>query len=200
MTSFRILYPELFGTRCDRVTPNARFWKLWEVIRHQHQHPNSADYRASTLVGIDPGETTGIAIRDPKTSLTSIAGTPTVAVTIEQLDSHDIETAAEALCQRLEQLQSHGAHVRIVMEDYRVYQWKASDHVWSPLHTAQFIGAIRRVAYTLGIPVHLQMAIVAKQFVTDLKLKDWDLYSPGLHHGRDAERHLLHYLLFGTQS
>jgi len=84
----------------------------------------------------------------------------------------------------------------IIMEDYRIYSWKSDEHKWAGLHTPQLIGAIRYMCWNEGRELHLQMAQQGKAFVTDDRLKEWDLYRKGERHARDAMRHACHYLLF----
>lgn len=85
----------------------------------------------------------------------------------------------------------------LVYEDYRVYSWKANDHSWKELFTPKLIGMIQLMAYQNGIPTVAQMANIAKQFVTDDKLKAWGAYNLGGRHARDALRHGFYWLLFG---
>jgi hypothetical protein len=153
--------------------------------------PGWKDHREKCLMGLDPGETTGYALWKPDDSY----------IELRQLQTNDVLRGATRLDQEIgSNFIAYGAddNLHIVMEDYKVYQWKVQDHAWDPLHTAQLIGATRYNAYRSGISCHMQMAVVAKRFVTDAKLEQWGLYSPGLNHARDAQRHLLHYFLFGT--
>lgn len=98
----------------------------------------------------------------------------------------------------------------LVVEDYRVYSWRASQHTWSPLHTAKLIGAIEalywlsRREYSSDNPAHhmpivFQMAVEAKDFCTDEKLTEWGFYQRGQRHARDAIRHGCRYLLFDKE-
>ena len=86
----------------------------------------------------------------------------------------------------------------VVVESYRVYKWRTQQHAWSDLLTARLIGGIQTlVAEQFGdVPCIMQSAQNAKQFVTDDKLKEWDLYVKGKKHARDAIRHGAYYLLF----
>jgi len=43
----------------------------------------------------------------------------------------------------------------------------------------------------------MQKAAVGKSYWSDAKLKESKLYNESFHHGRDAARHLLHWLTFG---
>lgn len=87
----------------------------------------------------------------------------------------------------------------IVIEDYRVYKWRAKHHAGSDMLTTRVIGCIE----TLAIMCHIQHIIkqpahVAKGFCSDQKLKSWNFYHKGEKHARDAIRHGCFYLLFGA--
>ena len=87
----------------------------------------------------------------------------------------------------------------IVIEDYRVYKWRAKHHAGSDMLTTRVIGCIE----TLAIMYHIQHIIkqpahVAKGFCSDQKLKAWNFYHKGEKHARDAIRHGCFYLLFGA--
>ena len=61
------------------------------------------------------------------------------------------------------------------------------------LIAAEYIGIVK--AYTAAALV-MQNASTGKQFWTDDKLREYDLYVPGLKHARDACRHYLYYRTF----
>lgn len=87
---------------------------------------------------------------------------------------------------------------RIVCEDYKVYSWKAASHSWNELYTPKLIGTIQTLGHLLNLPLKFQMAQLAKGFVTDNKLREWNMYgaTKGMKHARDSLRHGLYYLLF----
>ena len=85
----------------------------------------------------------------------------------------------------------------MVCENYRVYGWLVQQHSWAELHTPKLIGAIACLAYISNTPIHYQMASEGKGWVTDTKLKEWNMYNAGQKHARDAIRHACYYLLFG---
>lgn len=84
----------------------------------------------------------------------------------------------------------------IVCESYHIYPHKLQEHTNSDVPTLQLIGAIRIIAADRGLPVVFQTAAQGKAFVTDLKLRAWNLYQKGQPHANDATRHLLRYLIF----
>lgn len=141
-----------------------------------------------TIVGIDPGETTGFGYTNPWES------NPNPHLYLKQLQTKTVE-------QGYEMLVKHWPNTRIptiaVCEDYKVYGWKADDHKWAGLHTPQFIGAIKIFCLLRGIPLFFQMAQEAKAWSTDEKLKSWGVYETSMRHARDAERHILNFQFFG---
>lgn len=86
----------------------------------------------------------------------------------------------------------------VVCEDYRIYSWKVKDHAFDSLFTPKLIGMIQQECFRREIPIHLQMAVEAKSFVTDDKLKAWGMFPEGrkLRHSADAMRHAIRYLMF----
>ena len=77
----------------------------------------------------------------------------------------------------------------VVMEEYRIYNWKAKDHANSTVFTLRLIGALEYVLGMRGIGVIFQGAGQAKGFCTDEKLEDWGFWQIGERHARDAIRH-----------
>ena len=86
----------------------------------------------------------------------------------------------------------------VVMEDYKVYSWKAQDHSWQSLFTPRLIGAIECYLDDVDITLVKQMAQQAKGFCTDEKLQAWGFWQKGERHSRDAIRHVCYYLLFNV--
>lgn len=139
------------------------------------------------MLAFDPGHTTGICnvVADPD---------QTPVFQLSQVDTKDIET----LWNRITQLFTHYSPNLVVIEDYRVYEWKSKDHSWSQVHTIKVVGAIQMAAFSRNLPVVMRMAAEAKGFVTDDKLKAWELYRKGERHARDACRHAVYELIFGA--
>ncbi len=147
--------------------------KQWE---QQEIEPFSGN-----LLSIDPGKTTGYALF--KNTALYKSG---------QLDTPDIPSAAEHLSSFLDVYTFN----QMVVEDYRIYSWKAKDHTWSDLLTPRVIGCVETICALHNIPLVKQSPQNAKQFVTDDRLKEWQLYVKGKVHARDAIRHGCYYLLF----
>lgn len=135
------------------------------------------------VLSFDPGETTGWALLD-KGELVECGQTLMDQFSFSQCD--DLDTL----------IVDSGADV-VVYESYRVYGWKADDHKWSEVHTAQVIGAIRQICVMNRIPYVKQTAQHAKNFCTDDKLKLWKLWQKGQRHARDAIRHASYFYIFG---
>lgn len=136
-----------------------------------------------SILALDPGETTGYCFMSVNVSTAYYAG---------QIDTPNIPQSVLKISEFLTERQVDV----IVCEDYRVYSWKSDQHKWANLHTPQLIGCIKTLACIGDIPIHMQMAIEAKEFCTDDKLKAWGMYQEGQRHARDAIRHATSYLLF----
>lgn len=174
-----------------KLTLDRRFAALVETVHRQHPprepYVNVINMPIMTL---DPGETTGVAEFD---------GDQTIYV--YQKVTKEIGPSYDWLRENLNYsplLDTAPQHLRY--EDYRVYEWKAADHAWSPVHTIRWIGAIQVAAYDSKIPSSCIMAQAAKGWWTDEKLNMFGLNPKGLKHGRDALRHLLYFLLFPTKA
>lgn len=135
------------------------------------------------VIGIDPGETTGVCVFLGAT-----------LIQWDQLKTKEVPTGAATLCNFIT-CQKPDV---VVMEMYRVYSWKAEDHSWHNLHTPRLIGAVEYICHILDIPLIQQTAQQAKGFCTDEKLAAWNLYQPGQKHARDSIRHAVYYLLFNV--
>lgn len=143
------------------------------------------------VVALDPGETTGFAV---------FRGVELIE--FGQLipgykDPSESAKLIDALIKRAK------ADL-VVYESYRVYSFKTDSHAWNEMYTSQVIGTIRFMCNTgvpemKVIPTFPQTAQVAKQFVTDEKLKAWNMYARGQKHARDAIRHGCWFILFGEE-
>ena len=136
------------------------------------------------VVGIDPGETTGVAIFLDSTF-----------VSCEQLKTKEMPLAAATM----EQYLRYNKPDVIVMEAYRIYNWKTRSHANSDVHTLRLIGAIQYIAFLMEVPVVFQGAGEGKGFCTNEKLEEWGFYSAAKRHAMDALRHICHYLLFNKE-
>lgn len=156
------------------------FEKLWEGSKRRIE---------GTIIGVDPGHTTGLS-----------------RLTVEGGDDVILEASQEATPSPgeggsivAEWITREGPNTVdfLVVESYRVYGYKSDQHKWSSLHTSRLIGAIEFLAYDLGIPLIFQSASQAKGFVKNYKLQDWGLWVPGKVHAQDAIRHAVYFSLFG---
>lgn len=169
-------------TKVITLTLPDSFFKLVEAVHKQHAI--TVNPLEQNILSLDPGETTGWAtLQDGHKIQVSQQPTKSVVQGFKWLEE-------QLLCQPTD-------HIRC--EDYRVYEWKAADHSWSPVHTIRWIGAIEVLAYLERVPLTFCMAQHAKAWWTDEKLKHFGLWPTGLRHGRDALRHLLYYILFPTK-
>jgi hypothetical protein len=158
-----------------------RFWALASALTKHSRETLQAHHRLE-LLALDPGETTGCAIWYPSTE----------EIYLFQLDTRQIGPGHDHILFILKTLAP--AHVRY--EDYRVYGHMTDQHAFAHLHTARFIGAIEVALHIAELTEHSSscLAVHAKAFWTDEKLKMCNLYDPGMNHARDAQRHLLRYM------
>ncbi len=171
--------------RLETVKANQLFWSMLQSA-HNQGRGSPLLLKEYVLIGIDPGETTGFAYRLPWED--------GFVVHLQQLVTKDIPSGIDALAEAWP-ISKWPCHV--VLEDYRVYGYKADQHKWAGLHTPKLIGAMELWLYQNGHLHHEQMAIEGKQFCTDENLKLWSLYEAGLKHARDASRHLIQQAFFG---
>lgn len=170
------------------------FWDLVDSVHKQHNITDRS-VLSDSILALDPGETTGVAEFD---------GQQTIRV--YQKVTRDISSSFDWLTYLIDPEWNYQESVadpifkRLRYEDYRVYEWKTSDHAWSPVHTVQWIGAIKVAAHLTRVQASCIMAQAAKGWWTDAKLDHFGLNPKGLRHGRDALRHLLYYLLFPTKA
>jgi hypothetical protein len=146
----------------------------------------------SRLLCIDPGETTGWAFFQD-----GILGQWGQIETVTMNKQPKWDT--------LEELFMETEPTHIVCEDYRVYAHKLERHSNSQVVTLRLIGGIDLMCYEnrpqedeitwRPLPLCYQMATQAKGFVTDDRLKGWDMWQSSMKHARDAIRHGLYYLI-----
>lgn len=170
--------------RTDIVRPNDVFWKLLSAASKRPVEELKESLKGRKILALDPGETTGVAILDNTTD--------DLKISLSQVETKDVGQAFLKLQSLVRNVQPD--HIRA--EEYRVYGWMADQHSWALLHTPQLIGAIKVLSVLQDIPLSFKLAQQAKAFWNDDNLKSCGLYSPGLKHARDAERHLLFYLTF----
>ena len=158
------------------------FSELATQLREQKGLPEI--HAAHSTLCFDPGHTTGWAAFNHFHLKDS-----------GEIDTNDITKATH----EVELLISEFRPDMIVIEDYRVYKWRAKHHAGSDMLTTRVIGCIETLATMSQYPhIVKQPAHIAKGFCTDKKLKEWEMYIKGQKHARDAIRHGCYYLLFGA--
>ena len=145
------------------------------VLRHRGYIPELC------MLCLDPGETTGAAVFQQGKIIWR-----------DQLITKDVPQGIRSIQEKMVTFNPH----LIVYEDYRVYGWKVKQHSWAALHTPKLIGGIDALAFLSLTPTIKRMAVAAKTFCTDDKLKEWGFYSPANRHSNDAVRHGCYTLLF----
>jgi len=158
------------------------FHFLVTQVRNQRQLPEIKPDQITLC--FDPGHTTGWAVFKAH-KLTAW----------DEIDTDDIAKATH----EIELLISEHDPETIVIEDYRVYKWRAKHHAGSDMLTTRVIGCIETLAIMCHIPhIVKQPAHIAKGFCKDVKLREWGYYHKGSKHARDAIRHGCYFLLFGA--
>lgn len=155
---------------------NVSFTELLERLRGTHTIPQR-------LICLDPGKTTGWCLfENGKLTLT---GQIPDCFDDKNIDTTELFKLFDALNPDF-----------ILYEDYKVYGHKLERHTFNPVFTLRLIGAIESYAQIKGLPTHKQMAVTAKNFCTDDKLKQWGFWQQGARHARDSIRHGCYFLLF----
>lgn len=131
------------------------------------------------LLALDPGETIGWSVFEDG-----------------ELILQGQTYAKENMCQAISELFLKIQPSHVICEDYVVYAHKASIHINQELFTPKLIGMIHLLCYQNNISITYQLAVTAKGFCQDAKLKEWDYYKKGQKHSRDSIRHGCFYLLF----
>lgn len=134
------------------------------------------------LLCIDPGETTGVSMFEN--------GQP---VYFNQLAT--IDKKGNLNWDILFKLFEETNPTHIVCENYRIYAHKLEQHSSSSVPTLRLIGGIDLICHQKNIPLKYQMAIQAKGFTTDDKLKAWGMWEKGMKHCRDSLRHGVYYFV-----
>lgn len=168
------------------VPDDSKVWSLIKALQSKkHSNISPINRLIKPIVALDPGETTGIAVWDPSSKVILLA----------QLDTQEVGEGFDSIAHVINYLAADRPsleHVRY--EDYRVYGHMTETHAFSDLHTARVIGAIEVACHLAQVPWTKCLAMHAKTFWTDEKLKMCNVYNRGMRHARDAERHLLRYM------
>lgn len=82
----------------------------------------------------------------------------------------------------------------LVVEEFRLYPGQAGAQSWSEMETSEMVGALKWAARKSECPVVMQGANVKKPTARQLRARGIERGGSGPH-ARDAELHLLHYLL-----
>src|SRR3990172_1289730 len=157
------------------------------------------------VLAFDPGETTGVVSFLPDSQdqpvfhyCTQVTGIMTETEAREEgieVDSKKkMKADVQVVVRRFDNIFNMIRPTIVVMEDYFIYANKLKQHLSSDLFTTRIIGAIEGLAGVRNIPVVMHSASQAKGFVTDEKLKAWQMYevTKGQRHARDALRHAVY--------
>ena len=132
--------------------------------------------RLLRALSLDPGGTTGYAICD-------INNVNSVSIAWDQATMNPAE-----LTELLEAVNPD----EIICEDF---EYRNRARAGLDLTPPKLIGVVQLYC-SKGCPLHMQKAAVGKGHYSDRRLKTQGMYRRGTPHGRDALRHLLHWLTF----
>lgn len=174
------------GVERYAILPSRLFFDFYRKLKGTHPRPDPV-LLPPYILGLDPGETTGVSlwIRIPGTALYDIYAF--------QVNTSIIQWGVDKFKVLI---RSDPGGSIVVVEDYRIYAWKAKDHSWQTLLTPRLVGVAETFCHLSGIPIVKQMAQQGKSFAKDDKLESWELYVRGLPHAMDAMRHVCQLLLF----
>ncbi len=154
------------------------------VLASRHRGGESL-FPLPTVLALDPGKTTGYCVF--------------IGYTLHQSGQIDTSTITEGSKAILGLITGHKPNL-VVVEDYRVYSWKAKQHSFSDLHTSRLIGSVETLCALNNLPEPVkQMAGTVKQFCSNERLEEWGFYVKGQPHARDAIRHACYYILFNKE-
>ena len=141
------------------------------------------------ILGLDPGEVTGVAVFDmPEGQIRPRLDLSKYVLLASQCAFHfDFKALIDEYKPDV-----------IVFEQFRLYPHKASVLAGSSLEPVQVIGILKYIAHEYSIPMFCTSAANAKKCYTDSKLKEHNLWVTGKQHTRDAIRHVLYYVDFGS--
>lgn len=134
------------------------------------------------LVAIDPGEIhCGVATWNDSDT-----------------DPHVYEYDPELLAEVLESwYHGSGWKPTTVIEEFRLYPWKAQEQGYSQLKTVEVIGVVRHLCRRFGVTLVEQSATIKKPTFAQLQARGVLLKGTN-QHMRDAEAHGWYYQLKGT--
>lgn len=155
-----------------------------ELVRRTPRRGDTTVTDTTTILCFDPGHTTGWAVFEGVKCFNS-----------GEIDTREIDDSVDSISF----LMGRYSPDIVVVEDYRVYKWRAKHHAGSNLLTARVIGRIEALATVEQVNTIIkQPAHIAKGFCTDTKLREWGMYVKGEKHARDAIRHGCYFILFGA--
>ena len=118
---------------------------------HQIARQKQRTVFTGQVLAIDPGETTGLAEFEGLELIRSY-----------QVSTPNIEEGARNLTPIL--LNQTAPWDVVIIEEYRVFSWRAKQHSWSHLHTAQLICSIKGTCALEELRVIMQTPQSAKGY------------------------------------
>lgn len=135
---------------------------------------------APSIIALDPGLTTGVAVKAPgeEPGAGQITGRFEVYAAVERFF--------------LQEAKANRPRPIVVIERFTINGNTAQKS--QQLDPLYIIGVVEYLALSRNCPFFLQAPSQAKSFATDAKLKSAGWWVPGQDHARDALRHLMVFL------
>lgn len=116
----------------------------------------------------------------------------------ERVRAHEIAAGNDAIYQIQSAITRRieaGSTVHLVIEEFRLYPNKAGAQSWSPMKTAEMIGALKWIAHITGTPVFMQGAAIKNVIRRQCKARGIKVRSGVSDHADDAVLHMWYHLL-----
>jgi hypothetical protein len=140
-----------------------------------------------TVIAFDPGGTTGWAKAEWDEARTKWSS--------GQMGPHEHHLELWSMLVELYlAAQVDGIQLHVVTESFEFRQGTVG-RTGLDLHSKEYIGVMKLFAELHGRTLWEQTASTGKGFVSDAKLKASGLWIVGQQHARDANRHLLYYMI-----
>jgi hypothetical protein len=161
-----------------------------------------------SLIGIDPGETTGATVFDSskvsvgiKSAVGEVAAGAYTFLQFPTKTNKEYYEFGKWLVNKVWQLEGPGNlnRVTVVLENFDFRKDEGMEIAGKRQRpkiiytSSELVGVMKYLSAMNGFDLHIQSAATGKGFWDDDKLKRAGLYTAGMRHARDATRHLLHY-------